>query len=214
MDIRVIGPRDKAPENCIIINVTSRSTDFAKQLSPMILGPVRLPSGQIAKKMENAWQYSKVYATQVDSEGNPSKEWHTWSSAGFNSTWAERYPMGKGAKPLYAFDGTNKLDYITARRNLYFQLYRDAVQKSPALSTLLKTIESAKVAGKDVCIFDFDGYDSTKLGKNLGQVLNDDKKIMGHGFVLQAMLLHGVNVTPDIIDTYYNITPNINMFTP
>ncbi|HEY6437848.1 MAG TPA: hypothetical protein VIY47_14755, partial [Ignavibacteriaceae bacterium] len=49
-------------------------------------------------------------------------------------------------------------------------------------------------------IFDFDGYDNKKIGKNLAQVLNDDKKIMGHGFVLLAMLEYGLDVTPEKID--------------
>lgn len=201
----VVGPRDKIPEDSLVLNVTSHATNSCKLFSPMILGPVVLPDGRISKTMENAWQYSKVYAQHIDPDlGLPNEDWRTWSNNGMSKSKAERYPMGKGARPEYSWDGTRKLDYITARRELYFPLYRDAVAKTDTWKRFQE--QFAKLDGKRVVIFDFDGYDMSKTGQNLSEVLNNPNKIMGHGFVFMAMLLHGDKITPDEIDSIYRTT--------
>lgn len=70
-DVHVVGPRDPRPipTGTINMNVTSRSkSDRGKTLSPFNLGPVPLYWGLRARKMENAWQFSKVYRGQVFSK--------------------------------------------------------------------------------------------------------------------------------------------------
>ncbi len=81
------------------INVCSSATSFLKQLSPMTLGPYVYEVGRTychavqflffskilifeqyqgekikVKNMENLWQFSKVWSGEVDSSGNPTKQ--------------------------------------------------------------------------------------------------------------------------------------------
>ena len=100
--IFVCGPNDKAPYGAEVVNVTSRSNDFGVGLSPFHLGPVELYDGHIAKNVENAWQYAKVYAQHV-TEGEPDESYLEWATAGWKNSRAVRYPMGKGAVPLYSY---------------------------------------------------------------------------------------------------------------
>ncbi len=205
MTYRVVGPRDKIPSGSLVFNVTSKSPDAGKMFSPMLLGPVQAPCGLLSQTVENAWQYSKVYRKHVGSDGLPNKEWYAWAKSGFDSKIAHRYPEGKGARPEYSWDGHRALSYIDARRNIYFNLYRDAVRNSTYWPKLLKYLSN--YPGKLINIFDFDGYDSLKVDNNLSLILNDPSRIMGHGFVLLAMLLHGPDITPDEIDHIYAIPP-------
>lgn len=201
LNINVVGPRDKIPTDALVINVTSHATNSCKLFSPMLLGPVKLPDGRISKTMENAWQFSKVYKEHVDDLELPTEEWYKWSTNGFNQKYASRYPMGKGTKPLYSWSGNEKLDYLTARRELYFPMYRDAVKNTKEWSFFKEQLHKSNA--KNIIIFDFDGYDMTKSCSSLADVLNNKDKIMGHGFVFLAMLLHGDNISPAEIDSIY-----------
>src|SRR5574342_482141 len=103
MAVYCVGPRDKAPPNSILINTTSRSNNWSRELSPFFLGPVKLPNGYTSLNVENAWQFSKVYKEHVDINGNPSEAYWEWAIRGWSSEWACRYPMGKGVKPEYSY---------------------------------------------------------------------------------------------------------------
>ena len=180
--IKIIGPRDKKVSNAI--NTTSTSNNWSKNLSPFFLGPCRLYNDLISQNMENAWQYSKVYLDQVDQEGNPTKNYFNWAKTGWNKSRADRYPRGKGAKPLYSYWNGEKLDYIEARKKIYIPLYANAVQKTDSFQRLVEIYQK----NKSITLFDFDGYDYLSLKMTLQQVIEDPTRKMGHGFVL-AMLL-------------------------
>lgn len=146
--------------------------------------------------MENAWQFSKVYPRHLDDLGEPSPTYWAWARQGWLALHPVRYPMGKGARPAYClFDG-QKLAYVPARLGLYWPLYRDAVAQTPAFQRLADTVHRA-LAISDVVLFDFDGFDHQALGMTFGDVLMQDRRPMGHGFVLKAMLELGHHVTPD-----------------
>jgi hypothetical protein len=66
-----------------------------RTLSPMFLGPCSLYRDYTAKRMENAWQYSKVYPQHIGGDGKPTLEYYHWAIQGWSSRKAERYPMGK-----------------------------------------------------------------------------------------------------------------------
>ena len=86
-----VGPRDKKYYSELkqtMYNVTSCSVDFCKELSPMLLGPCNLYKGFKAKRVENAWQYSKVYAQHIDADGFPTMEYFEWAYTGWNNDWA------------------------------------------------------------------------------------------------------------------------------
>lgn len=187
MPVTICGPHDYVPRGVTLVNSTSRSKEvWSKALSPFFLGPVDLYSGFRAKNMENAWQFCKVYQQHTNASGDPTHLYWSWATAGWNDSFAHRYPMGKGAKPLFSLWDSNKLDYIEAREQIYIPLYKQAVENTPAFAHL-KTLAQSE----DVWIWDFDGYNHKQIGLDYKGVVNNPKRKMGHAFVL-GMMLEGV----------------------
>jgi hypothetical protein len=183
--IRVVGPRDgKIPG---AINTTSTAKGWSAGLSPFFLGPVKLYNEAVceySQNVENLWQYSKVYAHMSGDDGLPNDEYFNWAKVGWNKKRAERYPMGKGAIPLYSWWAGEKLDYIEARAKIYVPAYSVTVAKTDAFKNLINIYNQ----NEDITLWDFDGYDHLELGMSLKDVLNDPTRKMGHAFVLAAML--------------------------
>lgn len=178
MTVHILSMRDRAPEGATVIDTTTRSKNWSRGLSPMIL---RLDGA----KVENIWQYSKVYPQHWDADlQQPTLQWYDWMRAGMNQDWAERYPMGRGAKPVCSWDLGRALDYIEARKHLYLPVYRDAVLFTDAFLSL----KLAYQAQGEIWLRDFDGYDHRRLGMEWDDVLNCETKKMGHAFVLGMML--------------------------
>ena len=193
----VCSPRDnvKPSDNNIIINTTSRSTNWSKGLSPFLLGPIALYDGYVAKKVENAWQYSKVYSevnniSMIDEESNPNENYFTWAKNGWQDSYANRYPAGKGVQPLYSYWNGQKLSYVEARKKIYIPIYATAVLESQAYKQLQDLYDSLE-ENKTIYLWDFDGYNHKKLNMSYKDVVNCETKKMGHAFVL-AMLLEGI----------------------
>lgn len=84
MTLYLTGPMEK-PGPGIIINTTSRSTDWGQEFSPFFLGPIDLYGGYVSQNMENAWQYSKVYQEHVDQDNNPTLAYWIWASNGWKN---------------------------------------------------------------------------------------------------------------------------------
>lgn len=187
MPVHVCGPRNKNIKN--YISTVSRAHGWNQGLSPFILGPCPLYDIWVSKNMENAWQYAKVYATHADANGDPTDAYWTWAQYGWNKDRADRYPMGRGAKPLYSWWDGQKLGYIEARKKIYAPLYSRAVEPTEAFKTLKEMYDR----GDDLWLWDFDGYDHQALGMTFDDVLNCETKKMGHAFVL-AMMLEGKRV--------------------
>lgn len=162
----------------LFADVTTHGHEW-RALSPMLLGPVPLYSGMWSRTMENAWQYAKVY--------RPDGYW-PWARAGWASPRAVRYPMGKGARPLYSLWAGDELGYIEARRRVYAPVYAQAVRFGP-LNLFLQLRDLCRQ--NDVVLIDFDAYDHRALGYSWDDVMNDAERKMGHGFVL-AMMIEGV----------------------
>src|SRR5258708_5598355 len=102
--VRIVGPRESRsndPKVPLIWTVSKAETDWQRELSPFHLGPVPLYDGTRAVSMENAYQFSKVYPVHVDETGAIKSDYWRWARRGWNSP-AIRYPMGKGAKPLFS----------------------------------------------------------------------------------------------------------------
>lgn len=183
--VRVIGPKN--PRDKSAINVTSLSRDWSQQLSPMLLGPVLIPGRVAAKNVENAWQFSKVYESHLDKNGDPSVAWKLWSEKGYLTPRGIRYPMGRGAKPCYSYWNGQKMDYITARKQIYIPIYADAARATKEYAYLEQLY---KTQGK-ITLWDVDGYDYIGEGKKLKDLPDDPNKVLGHGMVL-AMMLEGL----------------------
>ncbi len=192
--IRIIGPSDlQAVQRAgtqVVWTVSHAKDDWQRELSPFFLGPVALYDGLESVCMENAWQYAKCYAEHADAEGNPTEAYWEWARKGWSKP-AVRYPMGKGAKPLYLLWHGEHLSYVEARRRVYWPLYRDAVKRTGGFARL-----KALHAAGPVVLFDFDGYDHERMGLTLHQVSHHTSKPMGHAFVLKAMLMYGDDIDP------------------
>jgi hypothetical protein len=169
----------------IYVNCTSSGTESEKQLSPFYLGPCRLYGSKIAERMENGWQFSKVYPEHVGSDGKPTKEYFRWASKGWLSYRAQRHPMGKAAKARFFWWAGKKLDRVTARKQIYVPLYVEQVVKQPFFKELKALWDEFDKDGV-LYLMDFDAYEYGTM--TLSEDLNNPAKAMGHGFVL-AMLL-------------------------
>lgn len=187
MPVYVYGPRDKSPPGTI--NTTSRSDTWSRGLSPFFCGPVDLYHHRgellVAQNVENAWQNLKVYP-QHDTNGQPNHFYWSWARKGWASKAAIRYPMGKGAIPLYSWWAGQKYDYIEARKHIYIPLYTVAVIRTLAFQKL-REIYAEK---GEVHLWDFDGYNHIALNMSYQEVIECRERKMGHAFVL-AMLLTG-----------------------
>jgi len=177
-NVFVYGPRDNAPDD--VINTTSKSKEW-NGLSPFFLSPVNIN----AYNVENVWQYSKVYPHQVDENNNPTDDYFEWRKKGFATRRAIRYPMGKGAIPLYSLWNGEKLDYIEARKKIYYPVYSQAVMRTETYKKLYELFQE-----ENVHLWDYDGYDYRHT--TLKEVLNNPKRKMGHAFVLVALLKNNI----------------------
>lgn len=186
--IYVLSMYDKVPSGAIEINTTSRDVGIFQNLSPFKLGPCQLYDDYVSLNMENAWQYSKVYAHHVDENNMPTQEYFEWAKNGWNKKWADRYPMGKGAKPLFSWWHKEPLDYIEARKQIYVSLYAKRV----ILTDAYKELAFMHSNGQDIALRDFDGYMYNEMGYTLSDVLNNPNKKMGHSFVLAMLLTNDI----------------------
>jgi hypothetical protein len=182
----IAGPKDiKKYSKDEVINTTSSSNNWTRQLSPFFLGPIKLYNGTYSSNLENAWQYSKVYSNFLDDSGNILDKYWIWSKNGWATKFAVRYPMGKGMFPEFSYWDGERLGYIEARKKVYIPLYKEAVIKTEAFK---KIQELYKKNGK-IILFDFDGYDFIMTKENQDEVINNPHKKMGHAFVLGMLLL-------------------------
>lgn len=183
--IRVVGPKDPQEIQDKAINTTSRSRNWSRGLSPFFVGPIELYGGYVAKNLENAWQFSKVYPQHFDEENDQIKDsYFEWSESGWSDERAYRYPAGKGAKPLFSYWDGERLGYVDARKKIYAPLYAEAVEKTSAYKQLKELHELSD----ELYLWDFDSYDHHAMGMDWKDVMNYEKKKMGHGFVLAMML--------------------------
>lgn len=180
--IRIVSMYTKVPEGRSV-DTTSRSGLWSG-LSPFLLGPCDLYGGRTSRTHENAWQYSKVYAEHVDGNNNPTAAYWAWANAGWTNPRAVRYPMGRGAVPKYSLWAGDKLGYVEARKAIYAPLYIAAVRATEAYAALRDLYASEDL----IVLRDYDGYDYTRLGMSLTDVLNNPLRKMGHAFVLAMML--------------------------
>ena len=127
--VYVYGPRTAPPPSATCFNVTSKSkVSWTRAFSPFFLGPVDVtpfPETTLpASCVENAWQYTKLYKCH----GDDVDAYRAWATDGFANPHAVRFPMGRGAKPLFSYWHGEPLGYIEARYRIYAPLYAQAVE--------------------------------------------------------------------------------------
>lgn len=178
-----VSYKDVIPNGYMEINCTSWGKDKWSALSPFVNRQISAYDGLISQNMENLWQYSKVYEQHVFMD-NILPEWFEWRNQGFAKTKADRYPMGKGKKPLFTYWNGNRLSYIEARKQVYFPKYEESVIDTDVFKDLLNLY----MKGELLAIRDFDVYRFDLLGMTIEEVINNSNKKAGHGFVLYKML--------------------------
>lgn len=180
----------KPPDDAIVIDTTSRSKNWSVGLSPFLCGPIGLYGNYAAWNVENGWQYSKTYLQHADDKGDPTQEYFKWAEAGWKSKKAVRYPMGRGAKPLYSYWDGKKLGYVEARKQIYIPLYSKAVKRTDAFKRL-KDLYLHMNSNDILYLKDFDSHSLDPGTFDYWDLWNNDKIKVGHGYVL-AMLLEGI----------------------
>lgn len=186
----------------IVIDVTSRNRrrEFARQISPMFIGPVITGDGMDAKSFELYWQCSKVYHCQTFM-GEPTEEYWNYRRKMFSIAPDElgilekRHPEAKlGAKSrdcLFSIwynketGEYEKLGYVESRRKEYIIEYALLVHDTDAMKELQALYDS----GKKLAFVDFDTYNYYNEGKTIVDVFNEERRA-GHGYVMK-MLLEG-----------------------
>jgi len=170
----------------IDIDVTSHSESLLfKQLSPFVLGYVQVDSGLWSLNLENAWQYSKVFAEHLDEQGEPSDEWFAFRDEGFARKNAVHFPMGRGAKHKYAYYNGEKLGAFDARVKMFIPWYLELAKETEAWSWL----EAEYRAGKRILLRDFGAIDNIEHRKTFDQCLADPHTKLCHGYILASALL-------------------------
>ncbi len=163
--VLVYGRGDKVPPGYRKINATSRSKDEFRAFSPFRLGPIRATfvpdaidagGGELFEVVvpvfENFWQYSKRYATHAS-----WTDWRRWAEPGLLKGVADRFPMGRGAKPEYSYHVSGKRpSYVEARFHVYAPNYENLVLRyaRPQFDALRAAVDR----GEKIAIFDFDGH--------------------------------------------------------
>lgn len=188
--LKCYGRGDAPPPDFVQINTTSKSREgWSRAFSPFFLGPCQVTPLDVptqCHRMENAWQYSKVYADQVGEARRPTHEWTDWSNQGFANPDAVRFPRGKGAKPLYSLHCGEPHGYVQARAIIYAPLYSTCVRTHAAES--YEKLKNMVARGDKVVLFDYDGHAKHLAGLTLRQVLHNTRRKMGHSFVLRGMV--------------------------
>lgn len=184
--IKIVGMYVKVQdEPGVVVNTTSKAAGkWETDLSPFHLGPCKLYDKHVARNMENAWQFSKVYAMHTKA-GEPTQKYWDWAREGWANPKPVRYPIRRGAKPEYSLWQGEKLGYIEARKKIYAPLYAEAVQMTEGWKKLKEIYEKEDA----ITLRDYDGYHYTSLGMSLTEVLNNPRKKMGHAFVLAMLLM-------------------------
>lgn len=186
-NLRILGKRDAVPAGFTALDVTSHNKEMARYFSPFYLGPVATYAGMHSLNMENAWQFAKLYSQHADEHGNPTAAYTQWRNQGWSDRYAHRRPMGR-TRPLCSLwvdDKGNgvRMGYTEARKKIYAPLYEEAVTRSGGVTML-----RARLEHEDLALIDFDGYDHVAKGMSYADVLNHDRLIMGHAFVLAALV--------------------------
>lgn len=185
--IYAVSFKHTIPEDALSMDVTSRSNTWGRHFSPFNLGPVELYDGYVAKNIENAFQFSRVYPEYSTVDGLPSAHYWEWAKIGWAESKPIKYPMGVWNKHLYHWWDGKKLGMLEAQNQIFLPLYKKAVIKIPAFEKLKYFYENSK---KDIYLIDFEGYNHRFLEKTWDQVISDPDRPVGQAFAL-CMILEG-----------------------
>ena len=185
--IYAVSFKHKIPEGVLSMDVTSRSNTWGRHFSPFNLGPVDLYDGYVSKNIENAFQYSRVYAEYSTVDELPAAHYWEWAKAGWDNSKPNKYPLGAWNRHLYHWWDGKKINGVEAQNQIFLPLYKKAVIETPAFKKLKDFHLNSK---KDIYLIDFEGYDHRFLEKTWDQVVSNPDMPVGQAFAL-CMILEG-----------------------
>ena len=194
----------------IVIDVTSRVVrdkrfmaehpTFAKDLSPICMGPITSNDGVVAETFEQLYQCSKVYPGKFDENGNlvtkfvdengdPTPDYFKWRNEMFT-----KVKCGKGdarhpnrllncehSDTLYFLHYNKytkeyeKLNFVESRKKFYIETYAKYAFKTESYKYLKNLVKE----GKKIALMDFDAinyYSDTAKTKIYNSYINKCKK--------------------------------------
>ena len=181
-----------------IIDVTSRITRnkefmarhprFARELSPFYIGPLTSSDGVRAEIFELFWQCGKVYPCH-DDNGKPNDGYFEWRNYFYSQTECTKGLMRHTCQSLgydhkdtryFAYFDKEKgdfvpLDYVEARKKVYFPEYAKLVYNTESFQYLKKLVDS----GEKIALVDFDACNYNEecaMKKEFAAYLNRCKK--------------------------------------
>ena len=181
-----------------IIDVTSRiernkafmeaHPNFAKELSPFFIGPVKASDGETAEIFEIFWQCGKVYPCH-DDHGSPNADYFQWRNHYYGQTQCTKDLMRHTCKSLgyehwdaryFAYFDQEQgnyipLNYVQAQKKVYFPEYAKLVYNTESFRYLKSLVDS----GKKIALVDFDACnynESCAMKKQYEAYLNKCKK--------------------------------------
>tara|TARA_R100001163_G_C5067572_1_gene206816 strand:+ start:1349 stop:2056 length:708 start_codon:yes stop_codon:yes gene_type:complete len=154
------------------------------------------------------WEHGEEQHMDLSDSENPVilPEYWQWREKGFNNSRWVRYPVGYArhalAKGSVIGDADNFriVDYIEARKKIYFPKYKEIALDTFEFKNLKKRFESGEklqIVEVDGPTFDADVYpynlvEDGSLGMNreiLEALINNPKQAFGHGYCVAALLL-------------------------
>ena len=139
------------------------------------------------------WKYDKE-EVHLDENNNIKEEYWNWRDSIFKCKKAIRYPNSYHKRStckfvLHVDDNKimQRMDYITARKELYIKEYIRLIRLKDSYKKILNHVKN----GKKICIFEIDvpnDFFITSL-ENLNILMEDKSKPFGHGLCL-AKALH------------------------
>lgn len=204
----------------IIFDVTSRNPNraFAKQVSPMYMGPVITGDSMNAECFEVYWQSGKLYPCHA-LLGKPTADYWEYRKQRFSTpidglgNIEKRYPnrmLHCQTKDCQGYIWYNKetgkyeiLGWVASRKKAYIREYAKLFVKTDAYQEIKKVYES----GKKIALIDFDVYNYYKEDKTIFDVINENRQA-GHGYVIKMLLEGAIDVVDgDVIDNIGILEP-------
>jgi hypothetical protein len=209
-----------------------------------MIGPYELRTKDENIIFENYWQFSKVYdetpkitvnqygkvlweykKTSFFTDTKLNEDYIIWRRKGFESANAIRYPVYKrnahkciGLIPVK--DNSKMLNYVDARKEVYFKEYIRALEGHKLFHELQAKLKNGKkllISELDVCKpwksgYYLEKYDNLKSEplkygilngsiENIKTMANDTKNACGHGFPL-VLALKGITTSEEIDDIF------------
>lgn len=92
-------------------------------------------------------------------------------------------------------EGIGPLGYTLARELLYIPSYLDAVRADPHAQNTLQWLRE-QAEKEPIWLWDFDTYDHVQEGMSLADLIADEMRPLGHGFLVWALATGAAIPTP------------------